>query len=39
MVSLAQRDQQESLDLQVLLDATATKAQSAVLDSLVYRAQ
>lgn len=39
MENLAQKDQQESLDLQALLDEMATKARSVILDSLVFKAK
>ena len=39
MESPAQKDQQESLDLQALLDATATKDRLVILDNLVFKAQ
>jgi hypothetical protein len=39
MENLVLKDQQESLDLQALLDATATKDRSVILDNLAFKAQ
>jgi hypothetical protein len=39
MENPAQKDQQESLDLQALLDATATKGRSVILDNLEFKAK